>query len=435
MFILSLFTLVFANPEYEIGVEALTNKDYIRAETHLKNCVQANPQNAECHWELGWAYWMQGKWPQVVSSWKEVQELDPQRKELSTYLPQAADQAKLLELMKQKKNTAPTTFNTREDASLRLRAVGDMMIGTTFPKGYLPPNEGRDMFSNVADKLIDADLTFGNLEGPLCDSGKTNKCKKSKNCYAFRSPTKYKQIYKEAGFDFLSTANNHANDFGRACLLETEKSLDEVGIKHSGRPGDVASTVVNGIRVGMIAFHTARSAHYINDHETAKKLVTNLATNHDIVIVSFHGGAEGNKALHLPKGRETFYGEDRGHLRVFARDVIDAGADLVLGHGPHVLRGMEVYKDRLVVYSMGNFATYGRFSLSGNKGIGVIVEVNMDSKGEFLGGKLIPTKLVDRGIPTLDPQNKAIDLIRKLSSDDFDNTGVLVAQDGTLQKP
>ena len=84
---------------------------------------------------------------------------------------------------------------------------------------------------------------------------------------------------------------------------------------------------------------------------------------------------------------------------------------------------------------MGNFATYGRFSLSGNKGIGVIVEVNMDSKGEFLGGKLIPTKLINRGFPALDPEKKAIDLIRKLSSDDFDGTGILVAQDGTLQKP
>ena len=176
----SFFFLAFANPEYEIGVEALKNKDYVRAETHLKNCTQANPQNVECHWELGWAYWMQGKWPQVVSSWKQVQELDPQHKDLATYLPQATDQAKLLELMKQKKDTAPTTFDTREDASLRLRAVGDMMIGTTFPKGYLPPNEGRDMFANVADKLSMPILPFGNLEGPLCDSGTTNKCKKSK---------------------------------------------------------------------------------------------------------------------------------------------------------------------------------------------------------------------------------------------------------------
>ena len=433
--IFSLLSIAFANPEYQIGVEALKNKDYTRAVTHLRNCVQAEPQNVACHWELGWSYWMQGKWDNVVISWKEVQKLDPHHKDLATYLPQAADQAKLLSLMEQEKNSAPASFNTREDASLRLRAVGDMMIGSSFPTGYLPPNGGKDTFSEVAAALIDADITFGNLEGPLCDSGKTDKCTKSSNCYAFRSPTEYKHIYKEAGFDIVSTANNHANDFGHSCMLETEKTLDSVGIQHSGRPGDIAYTTANGLKIAMIAFHTARSAHYINDHETAKQLVSSLSQKNNIVIVSFHGGAEGENALHLPKGSETFYGEDRGDLRAFARAVIDSGADLVLGHGPHVLRGMEVYKDRLIAYSMGNFATYGRFSLSGNKGISMIVEVNMDSKGAFLGGKIIPTILVGKGTPALDPEKKSIDLIRKLSQDDFNKTGVLVAQDGTLQKP
>ena len=433
--IFSLLSMALANPEYEIGVEALQNKDYPKAEIHLTNCVQKDPQNVSCLWELGWAFWMQDKWPEVVETWKKVRSLDPTHKEVNTYLPQASDNANLMTLMANQKFTAPKTFDTREDSSLRLRAVGDMMIGTTFPKGYLPPNGGKDMFKEVSDLLIDADITFGNLEGPLCDTGTTNKCKKSKNCYAFRSPTKYKTIYKEAGFDMLSTANNHANDFGRACLLKTEATLDEVGILHSGRPGDVASTTVNGLRVAMIAFHTSRSSHYVNDHDTAKLLVQGLTTEHDIVIVSFHGGAEGSKALHVPDKNEYFYGENRGHLRKFAKDVIDAGADLVLGHGPHVLRGMEVYKDRLVVYSMGNFATYGRFSLSGNKGVGVVVEVNMDSQGAFLGGKLFSTKLVNRGYPVPDPENKAIDLIRKLSADDFGKTGVQVAQDGTIQKP
>ena len=179
--IFSLFSFAFANPEYQIGVEALKNKDYPRAETHLINCVQADPQNTSCYWELGWAYWMQGKWPEVVESWKKVKVLDPTHKEVAVYLPQATDQAKLLSLMEQKKNTAPVSFDTREDASIRLRAVGDMMIGTSFPKGYLPPNGGKDTFKEVAAQLIDADITFGNLEGPLCDTGKTTKCKTREN--------------------------------------------------------------------------------------------------------------------------------------------------------------------------------------------------------------------------------------------------------------
>ena len=433
--LLSLFMLAFANPEYEIGIEALRNKEYAKAQVHLYNCVQKEPQNTTCHWELGWAYWMQGNWASVVQSWKKVQELDPNYPELKTYLPQAADQAKLMSLIKEERGTAPQTFSNREDASLRIRAVGDVMIGTSFPRGYLPPNEGKDTFLQVAAELIDADLTFGNLEGSLCDSGKSSKCNKSKNCYAFRSPTSYKDVFRDAGFDMFSTANNHAADFGRTCRLSTESALDSVGIKHSGRPGDIAYTQINGLNIAMIAFHTSPSGHHLNDHKKAKELVSVLDQKHDLVIVSFHGGAEGEKALHLPKGRETFYGEDRGDLRVFSRLVIDAGADLVLGHGPHVLRGMEIYNDRLIAYSLGNFATYGRFSLKGNKGLGVILEVSMDSKGKFLGGKLISTKQKGRGIPVLDPENQASDLIRKLSQDDFDGTGVLVAQDGTIQKP
>ena len=138
------------------------------------------------------------------------------------------------------------------------------------------------------------------------------------------------------------------------------------------------------------------------------------------------------QALHVPEGRETFYGENRGNLREFTHTVIDAGADLVLGHGPHVLRGMEVYNDRLIAYSLGNFATYGRFNLSGNLGIGAVLEVVMDDQGRFLGGKVLPTRQEGEGVPVKDTNGKAIDLVRMLSADDFPGTAVKVAQDGGL---
>ena len=112
-----------------------------------------------------------------------------------------------------------------------------------------------------------------------------------------------------------------------------------------------------------------------------------LDTTHDIVIVSFHGGAEGSKALHVPYGQETFYGENRGHLREFTHTVIDAGADLVWGHGPHVLRGMEVYKDRLIAYSLGNFATYGRFNTRGQQGLGVCSKPSSMPMGHLCLGR------------------------------------------------
>ena len=446
MWIYMAMGLALANPSYDAGVTAMQEKDYGSAADFFAKCLKADPGNADCHWELGWAHWMDSDWEKVVAHWSRVSELDPRRKGLDTYLPQARDNQALESLLAKGGENAPVTFASSADpsAKLRIRAVGDMMIGTDFPtsedgrKIHLPSDGGASTFDAVGDILRDADLTFGNLEGPLCDAGKTTKCKPGApagRCYAFRSPPSYADVFKEAGFDMVSTANNPSGDFGQVCRLQTEEHLDRVGITHSGRPGDIASVEVNGLKVAMIGFHTSRACHYVNDHETAAKLVRALASDHDIVLVSFHGGAEGSKALHVPDAQEVFYGENRGHLRKFARVVIDAGADAVIGHGPHVLRGMEIYNDRLIAYSLGNFATYGRFSLSGNKGLGAVLELELDASGKFTGGKIFSTKQHGKGIPAMDTEDRAVNLIRMLSEEDFGDTAVQIAQDGTIKGP
>lgn len=157
--------------------------------------------------------------------------------------------------------------------------------------------------------------------------------------------------------------------------------------------------------------------------------------DHDLVFVSFHGGAEGEDALHVPDGREYFYGEDRGDLRLFARAVIDAGADLVLGHGPHVPRGLEVYEGRLVAFSLGNFATYGRFSLRGSKGVSLVLEAQLDVEGRFVAGWILPVRLINGGFPVQDGDGTSIDLIRELTRADFPETGALVLDQGWLEPP
>jgi len=422
---------------YELGIEALSKKDAAAAVNHFQRCLNIDNNQTECHWELGWAYWLLGDWGEVVQHWERVQRADPNQEGLAEHLSQARDNLGLEEMLAVGRSHAPPSFasDVPEGTTLSVRAVGDMMIGTDFPAGHLPPNGGRDIFADLSDWLSQADLTFGNLEGPLCDGGSTTKCGPDAtpgSCYAFRSPGEYAQVYQTAGFDMVSTANNHAGDFGEYCRLQTETLLDEVNIAHSGRPGDIAKLDVNGLKIAMVGFHTSRSCHYINDHDTATALVRALASEHDIVIVSFHGGAEGRAAIHVPYGTETFFGENRGDLRTFSHAVVDAGADLVLGHGPHVLRGMELYKDRLIAYSLGNFATYGRFNLSGNSGLGVILEVNMDPAGGFISGQLFPTRQIGQGIPTKDTQGRAIDLIRTLSHQDFPEYGIQVAQDGTI---
>jgi hypothetical protein len=424
----------------EQGREALRVKDGPAAERLLRQCVTDDPGASDCWWELGWAHWLQRDWQAAVDAWAMVKQLDPGHAEVREYLSKAKDNLAMQQLASAGAAAAPASFRSSAPAgaSLRLRAVGDVMLGTDFPAGCLPPDDGATMLSGVEDLLRDADLTFVNLEGPVCDGGQTRKCDPAKppgSCYAFRSPARYGAYLQQAGVDVVSTANNHSGDFGDFCRDQTEANMDALGIAHSGRPGDVASLEHDGLKIALIAFHASAATHDVRDIPTASALVQGLAAQHDIVIVSFHGGAEGAKALHVPHGSETYYGEDRGDLRAFTHAVVDAGADLVIGHGPHVLRGMEVYQGRLVAYSLGNFATYGRFNLSGNLGIGAVLEVQLDREGRFTGGTLFPTRQEGEGIPVPDADGRAIDLLRQLSAEDFPGTAVRVAQDGSLAAP
>ncbi len=422
------------------GREALRVKDGPTAALALQQCVTAQPDAVDCWWELGWAHWLQRDWPAVVQAWSQVKALDPGHAEVRDYLSRAKDNLAMQQLAVAGAQAAPSSFQSSApaDASLRLRAVGDVMLGTDFPAGVLPPDDGATMLVAVQDLLRDADLTFANLEGPVCDGGQTRKCDPTKppgSCYAFRSPARYGAYLEQAGVDVVSTANNHSGDFGDFCRDQTQANMDALGIAHSGRPGDVAVLEHAGLDIALIAFHASAATHDVRDIPTAQNLVRGLAAQHDLVVVSFHGGAEGAKALHVPHGSETYYSEDRGDLRAFSHAVVDAGADLVLGHGPHVLRGMEVYQGRLIAYSLGNFATYGRFNLSGNLGIGAVLEVNLDRQGRFQGGKLFATRQEGEGVPVPDPTGAAIDLVRQLSAQDFPGTAVRVAQDGSLAGP
>jgi poly-gamma-glutamate capsule biosynthesis protein CapA/YwtB (metallophosphatase superfamily) len=307
-----------------------------------------------------------------------------------------------------------------------------MMLGTAIPAGHLPPDDGAHLLDAVIPLLEDADLTFANLEGPLCDSGESSKCRKGGNCFAFRTPTAYVKHFVAAGVDLVSTANNHSGDFGERCRRETERTLDAAGIVWSGPPGSIGKTTVNGKRVALVAFHTSRSCNDLNDLPAAKKLVQKAKADADVVIVSFHGGAEGAHATRVKDGPERYLGENRGDLKAFAHGVIDAGADVVIGHGPHVLRGIELYQGHLIAYSLGNFATYGRFDLSGPLGVSVVLEVTLDDAGKFAGGRLFATKQEGKGIPALDPSGRGIAMIRELTARDFPRTGVVVGEDGTL---
>jgi hypothetical protein len=340
------------------------------------------------------------------------------------------------ELSKSDSATPTTTpAKSKNNEPLKISAVGDIMIGSTsINDTFLPPNDGADMLREVTPILSKADITFGNLEGPLLEGGKNTKCSPtSTRCFSFRQPTRYGKLLKDAGFDVLSLANNHAGDFGDYGRESTRKTLDALGIKHAGSDKEQFSTVYlesKGKIVAFIGFAHNNLVPNVNDLAFAKQLVTEADKKADIVVVSFHGGAEGAGAQNVPQRTETFGSESRGNLPLFSRTVIDAGADLILGHGPHVLRGMEIYKDRLIAYSMGNFATYGMFNLKMENGLTAIFEINIAADGKFIDGQLYAGQQLGKGGPTLDKSKAAITKIRDLSNADFSKTAPKILDDG-----
>ncbi|RKW11442.1 MAG: CapA family protein [Capnocytophaga sp.] len=318
--------------------------------------------------------------------------------------------------------------------TLSIVAVGDVMIGSGFPAGHLPKDDALESFKEVKP-FLNGDIVFGNLEGAILDSGNSEKCRNSKagTCYAFRMPDRYGKILKEAGFSLMSTANNHANDFGETGRRNTARVLDEVGIYHAG-PVENKSVVFEkeGIRYGFCAFSPNSNMLSVNDLEQATDLVKELRSMADIVIVSFHGGAEGASHTHVPRQNEYFFGENRGNVYKFAHAVIDAGADIVLGHGPHVTRAVEVYKQKFIAYSMGNFNTYGTFNLSGPNGMAPLLDIKLDRKGNFLYAKVISTKQSKANGLELDPNYKVFEEMKRLTKTDFPETPLIFEENRIL---
>jgi poly-gamma-glutamate capsule biosynthesis protein CapA/YwtB (metallophosphatase superfamily) len=318
---------------------------------------------------------------------------------------------------------------------LTIAAVGDMMLGTDFPQNTLPDDDGVSFLDAVTPILSDADVTFGNLEGVLMDGGlPVKQCKNPKICFLFRSPARYATYFKLAGFDALSLANNHARDFGEEGRSASMAALDAAGIHHSGREGTTASWIANGRRVALAAFAPNVGANQLNEPDVAGALVAGLAASHDIVIVSFHGGAEGAGAETLPFAREIFAGEDRGNVVEFARAMVDAGADIVLGHGPHVVRPMELYRDRLIAYSLGNFATYYGISVEGIRGLAPILKVRLDDDGRFVAGQIVSTIQLRPAGPTVDPAQGALEQLRTLTHAAFPTGELAIGEDGSLTR-
>ena len=309
-------------------------------------------------------------------------------------------------------------------------ATGDIVMGST---PNLPPDGGRAFFSDVQTDLA-GDVVIGNLEGTL-SSGGSSKCgASSTNCFAFHTPPSYARWLAQAGFTVMNLANNHAYDFGASGLEQTIDALGSAGLRYTGRPEQVTVQKVGRIRVATVGFAPYPWAASLTDIPAAKQLVRAADRVADVVVVTMHAGAEGTDHQHVHAGTERFLGENRGDPVRFAHAVVDAGADLVVGSGPHVLRGMEWYKQRLIAYSLGNFAGYKVFALGGPLSTSAILRITLAGDGSFESGRLVPTHLVGAGLPALDSSEAAHGVVRTLSRADFGRRAVRISSDGLLSR-
>jgi hypothetical protein len=378
----------------------------------------------DAYWELGLAYQRLGEWREGFLAWHALQRIDPAYPGLSRHLPileMRSDRAAARDTLAPGTPLAPEE-EPRAGTPIRIAAVGDIQLGRSWPEDdpALPPENAASMFGRVDHWLRAADITFGNLETVLADSGESTKCRQgSRNCYAFRAPTAYARTLRHVGFDILSVNNNHAGDFGGYGRRATVAALDRADIRHSGPTSGVASWETHGLRIALLAYATGSGPYLVQDIDTARAQVMAADRQHDLVIVSFHGGAEGSGATRIPKTTETAYGEDRGDVYAFSRAMVDAGADLVLGHGPHVLRGMEIYRGRLIAYSLGNFSAWHGFNLTGPLGLSAVLNVTLAINGVATAAEINPVFLEDPGVPTPDPERRAVDIVRRLSRDDL----------------
>lgn len=327
-----------------------------------------------------------------------------------------------------------TVSFSQDKDTVTIIGVGDIMMGSSHLKPVLPEKDGEFLMKEVEHILKNADVTTGNLEGVLLNEGGTAKtCRNPDVCYVFKSPTRFVDNLVNAGFDAMCLANNHAGDFGEVGRKSSMETLEKSDIHHAGQLQQKFTIFEkNGIRFGFAGFAPNSNCVPITDIEGAKSIIAHLDSLVDIVIVSFHGGAEGPQHQHITRETEMYYGEDRGNVYAFAHAVIDAGADVVFGHGPHVTRAIDIYKNRLIAYSLGNFCTYGGINVAGINGVAPIIKVFTNKKGEFIKGEITPIIQRYRDRVVLDPEKRAIRIIQELTKKDFPEVPIQIDDNGLI---
>jgi hypothetical protein len=311
-----------------------------------------------------------------------------------------------------------------------LNWVGDVAVSS---EAGLPPDHGRGLFAGVEPQLRGADVTLGNLEGTLGSGGSSKCARVGGSCFAFQAPSWFATTLRRAGFDLVNMANNHSHDYGHSGILATLAALRGAHLAQTGLRGEITVRRVAGTRIAFLGFAPYPWTSDLLDIPAARQLVRKARRRARVVVVIIHAGAEGAGALHTPRGTEFAFGENRGDARRFAHAVVDAGATLVLGSGPHVIRGLDCYRHRLIAYSLGDFVGYRTLAIGGVLSLSAILRVTLSSDGRVVSARWRPVTLVAPGVPRRDGSGASIRLVARLSREDFGRAACRVDARGAIR--
>lgn len=341
---------------------------------------------------------------------------------------------------------------------MRVCASGDVTLGTNLDTAWARLGAARMRAAGRSDHpdsilaplrplFADADLVLLNVETAIGSGPTQPKCgqgpRGSANCYAFRAPVAAAPALRALGDSDAvvvgNVANNHARDAGRDGLDSTAAHLRRAGLRVTGI--DTLATGVllpDGTRIGVLGFYTSSETPDVRDLAAVRRHVRRAADRHDLVIVTAHLGAEGIGAQRTRNATEYFLRTriDRGNPVAFAHAAFEAGATLVVGHGPHVLRAAEWHGQSLALYSLGNLVTYGPFNVQEPLNRGAVACVDLDATNRRVtSAHLRPTVQSLAGLVMPDPAWRALHLVDSLSALDFPATGARVDAWGFLTKP
>jgi hypothetical protein len=333
--------------------------------------------------------------------------------------------------------------------TVRICAGGDVTLGTNLDTTWVwtaAARAGRpvaafpdpdSLLAPLRPLVSDADVLLLNVEGAIGTGPAARKCgAESTHCFAFRQPVRtadaLRGVAPESAVVVGNVANNHARDAGPWGVGVTMRHLQAAGVLPTG--ADTLPTLAVTAAGDTVAFLGFSQWNGPDPRDTwaVRRHVARAARRWPRVVVTMHMGAEGAGAQHTYDATERFVGENRGNVVAFAHAAVQAGANLVIGAGPHVVRAVEQYRGGLIFYSLGNLVTYGPFSLGEPLNRGVVACASLDSAGRAVSAVLRPTR---QRIPTgvwPDPTGRAAALVDALSRADFPQTGVPVAEDGTL---